>query len=75
MVNNCCTPFLGTGKGKASLGSAHTFLLLIFLIPGSLIQGCGGSLDMKRQLGSVLSSDCRFWQLVPLSIFPNHFVF
>lgn len=58
MVNNFYTPFLGTSKGKASLGSAQTFLLLIFLIPGSLIQGCGGSSDMKRLHGSVLSSDC-----------------
>lgn len=63
---NCHTPFLGTGKGKASLGSGQTFLLLIFLIPGSLIQGCKGSSDMKRLHGSVLSSNCRFWQSVPL---------
>lgn len=58
MVNNFYTPVLGTGKGKVSLVSAQTFLLLIFLIPGSLIQGCGGSSDMKRLHGSVLSSDC-----------------
>lgn len=58
MVNNCHTPFLGTGKGKASLGSGQIFLLLLFLIPGSLNQGYGGHSDMKRLHGSILSSDC-----------------